>query len=72
MRVFFQLKSVGASLSTRQLLRVAKRLARYPNEDLYNTVQKACLGRLDSSLYFGQGLLVIMSPDTVDGHILAR
>lgn len=40
-----QLKSVGASLSTRQLLRIARRLAVNPSENMYDVVQKACLGR---------------------------
>ncbi|KAL4221611.1 von Willebrand factor A domain-containing protein 8 [Mactra antiquata] len=37
--------SISSSLSTRQLVRVAKRLANYPSEDLYSIVQKACLAR---------------------------
>lgn len=40
-----QLKAVATSLSTRQLLRVARRLAKYPSEDVYNTVHKATLAR---------------------------
>lgn len=43
--VCFQLKSVAASLSTRQLLRVAKRLAHYPDEELYSTIHRACLSQ---------------------------
>uniref|UniRef100_A0ABM0MSB4 von Willebrand factor A domain-containing protein 8-like n=1 Tax=Saccoglossus kowalevskii TaxID=10224 RepID=A0ABM0MSB4_SACKO len=37
--------SLSSSLSTRQLLRIAKRLARYPNESLYEAINKACLSR---------------------------
>ena len=36
---------MAASLSTRQLLRVARRLAAYPGESLYDTIHKACLAR---------------------------
>jgi MoxR-like ATPase len=39
------LKSVAASLSTRQLLRIARRLTAYPDENLYDVLQKACLAR---------------------------
>ncbi|KAL5014683.1 hypothetical protein ScPMuIL_008953, partial [Solemya velum] len=39
------LLSIASSLSTRQLLRVARRLESYPSEDLYSVVQKACLSR---------------------------
>jgi MoxR-like ATPase len=39
------LKSVAASLSTRQLLRIAKRLADYPTENLHSVIEKACLSR---------------------------
>ncbi|XP_067669611.1 von Willebrand factor A domain-containing protein 8-like [Haliotis asinina] len=38
-------QSMAASMSTRQLLRIARSLAQYPNEDLYGIVQKACLSR---------------------------
>ncbi|XP_077987566.1 von Willebrand factor A domain-containing protein 8-like [Glandiceps talaboti] len=37
--------SLSSSLSTRQLLRIAKRLALYPNESLHDAVSKACLSR---------------------------
>jgi len=40
-----QLKSVGASLSTRQLLRIARRMSAYPGESLYDILQKACLSK---------------------------
>lgn len=42
---YFKLKSAAASLSTRQLLRIARRLADYPTENLHDVVQKACLAR---------------------------
>ncbi|KAJ8310233.1 hypothetical protein KUTeg_012098 [Tegillarca granosa] len=37
--------SISSSLSTRQLIRIAKRMAEFPTKDLYSIVQKACLGR---------------------------
>ncbi|XP_074632889.1 von Willebrand factor A domain-containing protein 8-like isoform X1 [Acropora palmata] len=37
--------SIASSLSTRQLLRIARRLATYPVEDLTNSIHKACLAR---------------------------
>ncbi|XP_052760098.1 von Willebrand factor A domain-containing protein 8-like [Mya arenaria] len=39
------ISSIAASLSSRQLIRVARRLANFPTEDLYSIVQKACLAR---------------------------
>lgn len=39
------LKSIANSLSTRQLLRISKRLKRFPDESVYHAVQKACLTR---------------------------
>ena len=39
------LASLSSSFSTRQLLRMSKRLLSYPEDSLYNTVQKACLAR---------------------------
>ena len=36
---------MGASLSTRQLLRIARRLSRYPDENVYDLIQKACLSQ---------------------------
>ncbi|XP_041358414.1 von Willebrand factor A domain-containing protein 8-like [Gigantopelta aegis] len=39
------LQSIASSMSTRQLLRIAKVLATYPTSDLYNIVHKACLSR---------------------------
>ena len=39
------LRSVATNLSTRQLLRLAKRLGQYPDESAYNLINKACLGR---------------------------
>ena len=41
----FQVSSIASSLSTRQLIRVARRLAQFPDEDLYGIIQKACLAR---------------------------
>ncbi|XP_058526672.1 von Willebrand factor A domain-containing protein 8 [Ochotona princeps] len=38
-------QSLAASLSTRQLLRMARRLSQYPNENLHGAVTKACLSR---------------------------
>ncbi|XP_064614845.1 von Willebrand factor A domain-containing protein 8-like [Liolophura sinensis] len=37
--------SLASSLSTRQLLRIARRLAQYPSDDLYSAIQKSCLSR---------------------------
>ncbi|CAD5122119.1 DgyrCDS10568 [Dimorphilus gyrociliatus] len=39
------LKSIATSLSTRQLLRIAKRLYTYPGDNVYDVVQKACLAK---------------------------
>ena len=39
------LRSVATNLSTRQLLRLARRLNQYPDETAYNLINKACLGR---------------------------
>ncbi len=39
------LTSIATSLSTRQLLRIAKRLKQYPEEDAYHAIHKACLAR---------------------------
>jgi len=52
-----QLKSVGASLSTRQLLRIARHMSVYPGENLRDILQKACLSKyvalaLDMLSYF--------------------
>ncbi|XP_058132611.1 von Willebrand factor A domain-containing protein 8 [Dasypus novemcinctus] len=38
-------QSLAASLSTRQLLRISRRLSQYPNENLHGAVNKACLSR---------------------------
>ncbi|XP_077014477.1 von Willebrand factor A domain-containing protein 8 isoform X2 [Tamandua tetradactyla] len=38
-------QSLAASLSTRQLLRISRRLSQYPNENLHRAVNKACLSR---------------------------
>ncbi|KAK7090090.1 von Willebrand factor A domain-containing protein 8-like [Littorina saxatilis] len=39
------LTSLASSLSTRQLLRIARRVTQYPGEDLYAIIHKACLAR---------------------------
>lgn len=39
------LNSLAPSLSTRQLLRITKRLDKYPDSDFYNIVNKACLSQ---------------------------
>ncbi|XP_062982036.1 von Willebrand factor A domain-containing protein 8 [Elgaria multicarinata webbii] len=38
-------QSLASSLSTRQLLRICRRLSHYPDENLYHAVNKACLSR---------------------------
>ncbi|XP_023587391.1 von Willebrand factor A domain-containing protein 8 isoform X3 [Trichechus manatus latirostris] len=43
-------QSLAASLSTRQLLRISRRLSLYPNENLHSAVTKACLSRFLPSL----------------------
>ncbi|XP_042541330.1 von Willebrand factor A domain-containing protein 8 isoform X2 [Dipodomys spectabilis] len=43
-------QSLASSLSTRQLLRIARRLSQYPNENLHSAVTKACLSRFLPSL----------------------
>uniref|UniRef100_A0A8C0IK20 ATPase dynein-related AAA domain-containing protein n=1 Tax=Chelonoidis abingdonii TaxID=106734 RepID=A0A8C0IK20_CHEAB len=42
---FWQAQSLASSLSTRQLLRICRRLSQYPDESLYHAVNKACLSR---------------------------
>lgn len=37
--------SIASSLSTRQLIRVAKRIAQFPSKDVYGIIEKACLAR---------------------------
>ncbi|XP_025079335.1 von Willebrand factor A domain-containing protein 8-like isoform X2 [Pomacea canaliculata] len=39
------LNSLASSMSTRQLLRIARRMSKYPSEDLYGMIHKACLAR---------------------------
>jgi len=39
------LQSLASSLSTRQLLRIARRLSEFPGEDLHSIIHKACLAR---------------------------
>lgn len=41
------LNSLASSLSTRQLLRITKRLDKYPDSDLYSIVNKACLSQYE-------------------------
>ena len=48
--VVFQLKAIASQLSLRQMLRIARRLSRFPDNNMYDTVHKACLGRSASSL----------------------
>ncbi|XP_058438588.1 von Willebrand factor A domain-containing protein 8 isoform X2 [Marmota monax] len=43
-------QSLAASVSTRQLLRISRRLSQYPNENLHNAITKACLSRFLPSL----------------------
>uniref|UniRef100_A0A667G105 von Willebrand factor A domain-containing protein 8 n=1 Tax=Lynx canadensis TaxID=61383 RepID=A0A667G105_LYNCA len=43
-------QSLAASLSTRQLLRISRRLSQYPHENLHSAVTKACLSRFLPSL----------------------
>nr|XP_025730607.1 von Willebrand factor A domain-containing protein 8 isoform X2 [Callorhinus ursinus] len=43
-------QSLAASLSTRQLLRISRRLSQYPNENLHSAVMKTCLSRFLPSL----------------------
>ncbi|KAF4787814.1 von Willebrand factor A domain-containing protein 8 [Turdus rufiventris] len=43
-------QSLASFLSTRQLLRICRRLSQYPDESLYNAVNKACLSRFLPSL----------------------
>uniref|UniRef100_A0A8B9Q0P6 von Willebrand factor A domain-containing protein 8 n=1 Tax=Apteryx owenii TaxID=8824 RepID=A0A8B9Q0P6_APTOW len=38
-------QSLASSLSTRQLLRICRRLSHHPDESLYHAVNKACLSR---------------------------
>ena len=44
------LVSIANSLSTRQLIRICKRLQTFPNESAYHAIQKACLTRFLPSL----------------------
>lgn len=39
------LQSLAGFFSTRQLLRIAARMSKFPNDDTYEAVQRACLGR---------------------------
>lgn len=43
-------QSLAASLSTRQLLRISRRLSKYPSENLHDAITKACLSRFLPSL----------------------
>ncbi|XP_068123903.1 von Willebrand factor A domain-containing protein 8 [Hyperolius riggenbachi] len=38
-------QSLASSLSTRQLLRICRRLSQYPDESLHHAINKACLSR---------------------------
>ena len=44
------LSNIANSLSTRQLVRIARRQQYFPNEDAYQLIQKACLSRFLPSL----------------------
>ena len=44
------LLSIANSLSTRQLIRISRRLQTFPNESAYHAIQKACLTRFLPSL----------------------
>lgn len=37
--------NISSSFSTRQLLRIAKRLTNFPNDSVFECVEKACLAR---------------------------
>ncbi|XP_046400469.1 von Willebrand factor A domain-containing protein 8 [Ischnura elegans] len=43
-------KSLSGSLSTRQLLRIARRMALYPSDSVYDIIHRACLSRFLPSL----------------------
>lgn len=43
--VCLQAKSLASSLSTRQLLKICRRLSQYPEESIAHAVNKACLSR---------------------------
>ncbi|XP_038618052.1 von Willebrand factor A domain-containing protein 8 isoform X1 [Tachyglossus aculeatus] len=43
-------QSLAASLSTRQLLRISRRMSQYPDEGLHRAVNKACFSRFLPSL----------------------
>lgn len=43
--VCLQAQSLASSLSTRQLLRICRRLSQYPEESIAHAVNKACLSR---------------------------
>ncbi|MEQ2238463.1 hypothetical protein ILYODFUR_033335, partial [Ilyodon furcidens] len=43
-------QSLASSLSTRQLLRICRRLSQYPEESIAHAVNKACLSRFLPSL----------------------
>ncbi|KAM3934338.1 von Willebrand factor A domain-containing protein 8 [Leptodactylus fuscus] len=43
-------QSLASSLSTRQLLRICRRLSQYPDESLHHAINKACLSRFLPSL----------------------
>ena len=50
-----QVSSIASSLSTRQLLRIARRLATYPAEDLEHSIHKACLARYSKLIVILRG-----------------
>lgn len=52
-----QAQSLASSLSTRQLLRICRRLSQHPEETVAHAVNKACLSRWPFSLSSHGGLL---------------
>ena len=54
----WQVASVSSSLSTRQLLRVARRLAKYPLENLEHSIRKACLARYSVAECYITGMTI--------------
>jgi DNA anti-recombination protein RmuC len=39
------IKNLAASLSTRQLLRIARRMAAFPDDNVFDAIHRACLAR---------------------------
>ena len=51
-----QCQALANSLSTRNLLRIAKRLSQFPEEPLYDVVHNACMSR-SVTLYYSPNLI---------------